>query len=82
MIERLLIDTSHFKGNAPALCSVEGVHAPGVAADNLTGWRTLLRSPLQPHTQHVFDDELRRIGPVTEKWGSDWWEPASSPAPS
>lgn len=64
-IERLLIDTSHFKGNAPALCSVEGVYAPGVSADKLTGWRTLLRSPLQPHTQHVFEDELRRVGPVT-----------------
>jgi allantoicase len=64
-IERLLIDTSWFKGNAPALCSVEGVNAPGVPADQLTGWRTLLRSPLQPHTLHVFEDELRRVGPVT-----------------
>ncbi len=64
-IERLLIDTSHFKGNAPALCTVEGVHAPNVAADALAGWRQLLASPLQPHTRHVFDDELRRIGPVT-----------------
>lgn len=64
-IERLLIDTSHFKGNAPAACTVEGVHAPGIAADQLTGWRTMLRSPLQAHTKHVFDDELRRVGPVT-----------------
>ena len=64
-IERILIDTSHFKGNAPALCSVEGVHAPGVAADQLTGWRMLLSSPLQAHTRHTFDDALRRIGPVT-----------------
>ena len=64
-IERLLIDTSHFKGNAPALCTVEGVHAPNVAADALVGWRQLLASPLQPHTRHLFDDELRRIGPVT-----------------
>ncbi|MFN0247421.1 MAG: allantoicase [Kofleriaceae bacterium] len=64
-IERLLIDTSHFKGNAPALCTVEGVHAPDVAADALTGWRQLVASPLQPHTRHFFDDDLRRIGPVT-----------------
>jgi allantoicase len=64
-IERLVIDTSHFKGNAPALCSVEGVYAPGTPADQLSGWRTLLRSPLQAHTPHVFDDELRRVGPVT-----------------
>ena len=64
-IERLLIDTSHFKGNAPALCTVEGVHAPGVAASELAGWRQLLASPLQPHTRHVFDAELRRIGAIT-----------------
>ena len=64
-IERLEIDTTHFKGNAPGRCTIEGVHAPGIAAAELTGWRMLLGSPLQPHTRHVFDDELRRIGPVT-----------------
>ncbi len=57
-IERLLIDTSHFKGNAPALCTVEG------SSDGTT-WRQLLASPLQPHTRHFFDEDLRRIGPVT-----------------
>jgi len=64
-IERLEIDTTHFKGNAPGRCTVEGVHAPGVAADQLAGWRMLVGSPLQPHTRHLFDDELRRIGAVT-----------------
>ena len=64
-IDQLEIDTSHFKGNAPALCTVEGVHAPGVAPDALDGWRPLLASPLQAHTRHRFDRELRRIGDVT-----------------
>lgn len=64
-IERLEIDTTHFKGNAPGRCAVEGVHAPGVAAEQLTGWRMLLGSPLQPHTRHLFDDELRRLGRLT-----------------
>ncbi len=64
-IERLLIDTSHFKGNAPALCSVEGVLASGTPADRLAGWRPMLRSPLQAHTRHTFDAELRRVGPVS-----------------
>jgi allantoicase len=64
-IERIEIDTTHFKGNAPARCTVEGVHAPGVAASELAGWRPLLASPLQPHRRHVFDGELRRIGLVT-----------------
>ena len=64
-IEQLEIDTSHFKGNAPALCTVEGVYAPGTPCDQLDGWRSLLASPLQPHTRHRFAHELRRIGDVT-----------------
>jgi allantoicase len=56
-IERIELDTTHFKGNAPGRCTLEG--GP---PDH---WRILLASPLQPHTRHRFDDELRRIGPVT-----------------
>ncbi len=64
-IERVELDTTHFKGNAPARCTLEGTHAPGVATDSLAGWRPLLATPLQPHTRHVFDNELRRVGEVT-----------------
>jgi allantoicase len=55
-IERLELDTSHFKGNAPALCKVEG-------SRDRSEWRVLFESPLQPHTRHLFED-LRRIGDV------------------
>jgi allantoicase len=55
-IERVEIDTSHFKGNAPGRCTLEG--------EIEGGWHLVLSSPLQPHTRHVFDDELRRIGPT------------------
>jgi len=55
-VERLEIDTSHFKGNAPALCTVEGKRGDE--------WRLLLSTPMQAHTRHVFDD-LRRVGDVT-----------------
>ncbi|NVB82300.1 MAG: allantoicase [Kofleriaceae bacterium] len=55
-IEQLELDTSHFKGNAPGLCKVEGERAGA--------WRTLLETPLQPHTRHIFESELRRIGDV------------------
>jgi allantoicase len=58
-IERLELDTSHFKGNAPGRCMVEGRWDP--AQD----WRVLLASPLQPHTRHVFARELRRAGVVS-----------------
>jgi allantoicase len=56
-LDRLEIDTSHFKGNAPAQCSVEG-------SNDKHAWRQLLATPLQPHTRHIFDRELRRIGEV------------------
>jgi allantoicase len=55
-IDRLELDTSHFKGNAPAVISVEGKHGED--------WSLLLRTPVQPHTRHLFDD-LRRIGEVS-----------------
>ena len=58
-VERLEIDTSHFKGNAPALVTVEGKR-PGGEGD----WRPLLSTPVQAHTRHLFDD-LRRVGDVT-----------------
>jgi allantoicase len=65
-IEQLEIDTSHFKGNAPALATVEAAHAPGARADDIDSWRTLLaQTPLQPHTRHRFDHQLRRLGDVT-----------------
>ncbi|HEV7556744.1 MAG TPA: allantoicase, partial [Kofleriaceae bacterium] len=57
-IERVEIDTTHFKGNAPGRCVVEVRHAPDES------WRMLMASPLQPHRRHDFDD-LRRTGPVT-----------------
>jgi allantoicase len=61
VVERIELDTTHFKGNAPGRCVVEGTVAPS-APD---AWRTLLATPLQPHTRHVFDDALRRVGGVT-----------------
>ena len=59
-VERVEIDTSHFKGNAPGRCTLEGQ----IDGEGAGTWHLLLASPLQPHTRHVFDDELRRIGPT------------------
>ena len=69
LIHRVEIDTDHFKGNAPARCMVEGIHAPGAGADALvasTGWRPLLRETrLQPHARFRWEDEVEDAGPVT-----------------
>lgn len=60
VVDALELDTSHFKGNAPGRCLVEGR-----PVDRPDDWRPILASPLQPHTRHQFADELRRVGPVT-----------------
>lgn len=67
---RAEVDTSHFKGNAPGSCSIEGCDAADATAEELSaegfgGWREILpRTPLQPHTRHDFD-ELAAAGPIT-----------------
>jgi allantoicase len=58
-IRRVVVDTRHFKGNAPGACSLEG------SRDEKDWQALLLRTPLQPHTQHLFEDELAAIGDVT-----------------
>jgi len=58
-IRRAEVDTRHFKGNAPGSCSIEGSH-------DQQDWKPLLaRRPLQPHTRHLFEEELEPIGDVT-----------------
>lgn len=63
-IRRLLIDTTHFKGNAPGTCWLDAAMLdsdPGL--DDDTEWRPLLaRTPLQPHTVHEFNDDLVEPG--------------------
>ncbi|HKV13139.1 MAG TPA: 2-oxo-4-hydroxy-4-carboxy-5-ureidoimidazoline decarboxylase, partial [Thermoanaerobaculia bacterium] len=63
-LHRAEVDTSHFKGNAPGSCWIEGCDAPGASGD-LMDWREILpRTPLRPHTRHLFD-ELAAAGPFT-----------------
>ncbi len=68
-VQRLEIDTSHYKGNAPGSAWVEGIDAPGAYADALSsptfGWKEILpKTPLRAHTLHRFDD-LLSDGPFT-----------------
>ncbi len=64
-ITRVEIDTSHFKGNYPESCTLEG----GVSNDgnfDAIEWRELLpTSKLQAHTRHAFADELADLGAIT-----------------
>jgi allantoicase len=70
VVRRVEVDTSHFKGNAPESCSVEGADAPGADAAALSAasaaWKEILpRTPLSPDLAHGFETEVRGAGPVT-----------------
>jgi allantoicase len=63
VIERALVDTLHFKGNAPDSAAIDVMSVPPGASDpdgaKDDGWIPLLsRTSLQPHTPHMFEDEL------------------------
>jgi allantoicase len=66
MVRGIVVDTSHFKGNFPEHCSVEGCEARAPAtAQQLqrpaTKWFQILpKSPLQGDTQNLFAVEIAR----------------------
>ena len=69
-IERLEVDTNHFKGNYPDHCSIEGCWAPDAEIDILNWsnyeWKPVLgESKLEAHKQHFFEEELVAQGPFT-----------------
>ena len=65
-INRIEVDTSHFKGNCPGSCSIEVADVTGGGLSGDTRWRELLpRVELQPHNRHLFQDELVGGGAAT-----------------
>jgi allantoicase len=69
-IERAVVDTSHFKGNAPGTFTLEVADAPIATLDALIAadfrWTPLLsKTPLQPHNVHEFADALAAMEPAT-----------------
>jgi allantoicase len=69
MIDEIVVDTAHFKGNYPDLCSIQAAaHAAGspeeIAAAS-EGWPVLLpESKLEADKVHVFREGLADLGPV------------------
>jgi allantoicase len=68
-IARVLVDTTHFKGNSPGRCTLEVCSSPGATAEQLrddSTWSPLLASSkLQPHLRHYFQDEVQQNNEVT-----------------
>ena len=67
-IEKVEVDTAHFKGNYPDRVSLEAAMFAGgsdVQHDS-KDWRVLLpESKLEMDKQHFFEDELEDLGPVS-----------------
>ena len=69
LIEEVIVDTAHFKGNYPDRCSIQAAaHARGAPQEMATaaaGWPILLPEvKLSPDAVHSFRGELRQAGPV------------------
>ena len=57
-VERVELDTDHYKGNAPGRCMLEWCDARADGAFDADGaeWRVLVpETPLEPHARHRFD---------------------------
>jgi allantoicase len=70
MINSILVDTCHFKGNYPDTCSIEGIMVPSGADKNLLDpafqWTSILpKSKLQADHEHFFEKEISAAGPFS-----------------
>ena len=60
IIERVEIDTDHFKGNAPASAMLESADVSGKFDRDKADWKTLVaESPIQPHSWHHFQTGMK-----------------------
>ena len=72
-INKILVDTCHFKGNYPDRCSLEGVFiepSKQVMGNDLLSsridWTEILpQNRLQAHCEHFFEKEIKNKGPFT-----------------
>ena len=70
IIEKILVDTAHFKGNYPDSCLIEGCTIAYKDENKLDSdsilWSTILpQSKLSADHEHLFEDEIVNKGPFT-----------------
>ncbi len=58
VIRRIEIDTTHFKGNSPARCLLEGTCVDAEVPSPEAQYWPILEATLQPDTLHLFIDEI------------------------
>lgn len=65
IVNRIIVDTCHFKGNYPDSCSIEACFSPTTPVD-AAEWKTLLpQQKLSADHIHEFVSELNSLGTVT-----------------
>lgn len=69
-IERVVVDTAHFKGNFPDRCSLQATLVEGGSTDSLVTqsmfWPTVMpEQPLEADREHTFEAALEALGPVS-----------------
>ena len=68
-IERVLLDTAHFKGNYPHQASLQGAwvtsDGEGLAAESASWPELLPRQLLRADTEHTYERELAALGPIS-----------------
>jgi allantoicase len=69
-IERIEVDTAHFKGNYPDRCSIQAARVAGGTAQSIVTqsmfWPTLLpEQKLSADAIHSFTGEIAALGPVS-----------------
>ena len=69
-VEKVIVDTLHFKGNYPDSCSIQGAFVKGGTDSQIETqslfWRELLPSQkLSMHAEHEFVEQINAIGPIT-----------------
>lgn len=69
ILEKIELDTNHFKGNYPDSFTLEGVNRPDANPSEISGipdWIPLIpQTKLQPHKRHFFSKEIAAHPPVS-----------------
>ena len=68
-VEKVCVDTTHFKGNYPDKCSIRAAYIPGrdfSAMSSCNFWKYLLpEQKLKMDNAHFFSTEISEIGPIS-----------------
>jgi len=65
IVEKVLVDTCHFKGNYPDTCSIETCFSTDDNLEN-ANWKTLLsRQKLAADFEHYFEEEIQEHNPIS-----------------